>query len=191
MKCSQCPQEFEQKRPWQKWCSTACKSAHHRAEYDRRICEEWQNDNRFSLPGDGGKIKSIVSAERRRLERTETTLTPDIIQRAVAELFQVPLKAMLSASREPHLSTPRFVAMYLVRTELHLSQPESGRAFSRHHTTVLHAEREIALRMPLDAKLAARVHTLQRLLRAAATRPACCSECGRAISVISPVSAVG
>jgi hypothetical protein len=51
----------------------------------------------------------------------------------------------------------RQIAMYLTCRMTTLTLPQIGRAFSRHHTTVLHARVEVPKRMEADPKLAAMV----------------------------------
>ncbi|MBU4212747.1 MAG: chromosomal replication initiator protein DnaA [Verrucomicrobia bacterium] len=76
-----------------------------------------------------------------------------VIQRNVAEYFDIRLADMTSAHRSQSVALPRQVAMYLCRTLTTSSFPEIGMAFGKTHATVLHACRRVGQRMEKDTQL--------------------------------------
>lgn len=76
-----------------------------------------------------------------------------VIQRNVAEYFDIRLADMTSAHRSQSVALPRQVAMYLCRTLTTSSFPEIGTAFGKTHATVLHACRRVGQRIEKDAQL--------------------------------------
>ncbi|MFA5043988.1 MAG: chromosomal replication initiator protein DnaA [Kiritimatiellia bacterium] len=76
-----------------------------------------------------------------------------VIQRNVAEYFDIRLADMTSAHRSQSVALPRQVAMYLCRTLTTSSFPEIGMAFGKTHATVLHACRRVGQRIEKDAQL--------------------------------------
>ncbi|MCX5681195.1 MAG: chromosomal replication initiator protein DnaA [Candidatus Omnitrophica bacterium] len=87
---------------------------------------------------------------------TETTklLNVDMIQKAVANYYNISLFDLKSTRRNKNIVLPRQIAMYLSRQLTNLSLPEIGASFGgKDHTTVLHSckkmEREIPINEPL------------------------------------------
>jgi len=76
-----------------------------------------------------------------------------VIQRSVAEYFDIRLADMTSAHRSQSVALPRQVAMYLCRTLTTSSFPEIGMAFGKTHATVLHACRRVGQRIEKDTQL--------------------------------------
>ena len=62
------------------------------------------------------------------------------------------------------MTTPRQVAMYLMRRHCDLSYPEIGRRFGRHHTTALHSDRVIQDQLTENAGLRAAVVLIEKEL---------------------------
>ncbi len=87
-------------------------------------------------------LKDILHEEGRR------TITIDLIQRKVAEHFDVRVADMTSKRRPQNIAFPRQIAMYLARELTKSSLAEIGDAFGgRDHGTVLHAHRLVQERM--------------------------------------------
>jgi len=76
-----------------------------------------------------------------------------MIQRSVAEYFDIRLADMTSTHRSQSVSLPRQVAMYLCRTLTTSSFPEIGQAFGKTHATVLHACRRVGQRIEKETQL--------------------------------------
>lgn len=71
---------------------------------------------------------------------TQKKITVDLIQRKVAEYFDIRPSDMTAKRRTKNVVYPRHLAMFLSREMTSLSLPEIGEQFGgRDHTTVLHA----------------------------------------------------
>jgi chromosomal replication initiator protein len=76
-----------------------------------------------------------------------------IIERT-ARHFQIPMEDMLGPKRDKDIVVPRQVAMYMLRSELHLSFPKIARELGRKdHTTAIHSVDKIEKESRLDANL--------------------------------------
>jgi chromosomal replication initiator protein len=76
--------------------------------------------------------------------------------------------AILTRSRTAHVARARMVAMFLVRSVLHLSYPATGREFGgRDHTTVMSAVARIGDQLHRDAELRREVEELCAILSVA------------------------
>ena len=84
----------------------------------------------------------------------------DMIQKTVAEYFDIRRTDLSSKDRTRSIAVPRQIAMYLCRILTHASLPEIGRSFDKTHGTVLHACQEIKNRMTVDSSLRNNVRTL-------------------------------
>jgi chromosomal replication initiator protein len=101
------------------------------------------------------------------LDRTAADApTIDVIQKTVAEFFDVRISDMTSKRRMQTVVVPRQVAMYLSRALTSRSLPSIGDAFSKNHATVIHACRLIGERMRHDPSFQEMVATLRRRLGA-------------------------
>ena len=68
----------------------------------------------------------------------------EVIQKTVANYFQISIQELLSPRRSRSLARPRQIAMYLSKKYTSKSLPEIGRKFSnRDHTTVIHAVKKV------------------------------------------------
>lgn len=67
----------------------------------------------------------------------------DLVAEA-AGAFGVPMGAVLGPCREPWLTRPRYVAMWLIRECLGHSLQQIGDLFGRDHTSVIHGLRRVA-----------------------------------------------
>lgn len=81
-------------------------------------------------------------------------LNPDIIQRVVAQAFDVSVVDLKGEKRQKELVLPRHVSMYLSRELTQCSLPAIGKAFGgRDHSTILHACKRISLLLMEDSEL--------------------------------------
>ena len=93
-------------------------------------------------------LKDILHEESRR------SVTIDLIQRKVAEHFDVRVADMTSKRRPQNIAFPRQIAMYLARELTKSSLSEIGEAFGgRDHGTVLHAHRLVQERIRTEEKI--------------------------------------
>jgi len=106
-----------------------------------------------------GMLRDVLHEEARR------TATIDVIQKKVAEHFDIRLADMTSRRRPQNVAFPRQVAMYLSRTMTDKSLVEIGETFGgRDHGTVMHACRLIDERMAKDARLRQAISYLKESL---------------------------
>ncbi len=118
-----------------------------------------------SLTGKHLTLEALKYLLRDTLEQErEEDLTCDVIQRAVAEHFDVRVTDMSSKRRPRHIAAPRQVAMYLCRRMTQSSLPEIATAFGKTHATVLHACKAVNGRMDVDDDLRQNLHTITRKL---------------------------
>jgi chromosomal replication initiator protein len=76
-----------------------------------------------------------------------------IIERT-ARHFQVPMDDMLGPKRDKDIVVPRQIAMYMLRSELHLSFPKIARELGRKdHTTAIHSVEKIEKEQRADASM--------------------------------------
>lgn len=99
-------------------------------------------------------LDSLKYLLRDMLEKEkQKEITFDLIQRAVAEHYDIRIADMTSKQRPRVIAVPRQVAMYLCRRMTHSSLPDIANAFSKTHATVLHAYKTIDGRMDVDEEL--------------------------------------
>ena len=89
-----------------------------------------------------------------------------IIERC-AKHFQIPLEEMLGPKRDKDIVVPRQVAMYMLRSELHLSFPKIARELGRKdHTTAIHSVEKIEKEVAYDADIKDAVKEIRERLYA-------------------------
>jgi len=99
-------------------------------------------------------------------EKKYSELTPDAIQRAVAQEFGVEVEELRGKKRERDLVTARHVAMYLCRELTDLPLRGIGKAFGgRDHATVVGACNAVKASLGEDAVLRVSVQELAQHLR--------------------------
>jgi chromosomal replication initiator protein len=114
------------------------------------------NDSAIGTDAIEHLLKDILHEESRR------TVTIDLIQRKVAEHFDVRVADMTSKRRPQNIAFPRQIAMYLARELTKSSLAEIGEAFGgRDHGTVLHAHRLVQERMRNEEKIRGTVSFLE------------------------------
>lgn len=78
-------------------------------------------------------------------------LTPKQIVDKTAKHFQLDISDICSPRRDKHIVVPRQIAMYLLRSELHMSFPQIARELGRKdHTTAIHSVEKIEKSIKLD-----------------------------------------
>jgi chromosomal replication initiator protein len=78
-------------------------------------------------------------------------VTPKQIIQRVGQHFQVEIVDITSPKRDKHIVVPRQIAMYLLRSELHLSFPKIANELGRKdHTTAIHSVEKIEKAIKLD-----------------------------------------
>ena len=98
-------------------------------------------------------------------EEGRYTVSIEMIQKKVAEQFDIRFADMSSKRRPENIAFPRQIAMYLARHMTGSSLSTIGEAFGgRDHGTVLHAVRLVKDRMQVDSHVRQRVSHLERQL---------------------------
>jgi chromosomal replication initiator protein len=98
-------------------------------------------------------------------EEGRFTVSIEVIQKKVAEHFDIRLADMTSKRRPENIAFPRQIAMYFSRQLTDSSLNAIGEAFGgRDHGTVLHACRLVKNRMEVDANVRQVVHYLEKQL---------------------------
>jgi chromosomal replication initiator protein len=73
-------------------------------------------------------------------------VTIEIIQKYVADYYQLKLADLKSRNNSKSVAMPRQIAMYLCKNLTKASLPEIGRSFGgKHHSTVIHSIRKVDL----------------------------------------------
>jgi len=106
-----------------------------------------------------GLLREILHEEGRY------SVNIEVIQKKVAEHFDIRLADMTSKRRPENIAFPRQIAMYLSRQMTESSLNTIGEAYGgRDHGTVLHACRLVKDRMEVDANVRQVVHYLEKQL---------------------------
>lgn len=94
-------------------------------------------------------------------------VTPKQIIDKTARHFQIDVKEICSAKRDKHIVVPRQIAMYLLRSELHLSFPKiAGELGRKDHTTAIHSVEKIEKAIKLDYMVREQVAEIREKLYA-------------------------
>lgn len=106
-----------------------------------------------------GLLREVLHEEGRH------SVSIELIQKRVAEHFDIRLADMTSKRRPESIAFPRQIAMYLARQMTETSLTAIGEAFGgRDHGTVLHACRLVKDRMEVDANVRQVVSYLEKQL---------------------------
>ena len=90
----------------------------------------------------------------------------DIIQKVVAENYQVSVSDLKSKKRDKKYVFPRQVAIYIARELTEISYSELGNEFGgKDHSTIMHAYEKIAEGIKLDSSLEAKISLLIREIK--------------------------
>ena len=90
----------------------------------------------------------------------------DIIQKVVAENYQVSVSDLKSKKRDKKYVFPRQVAIFIARELTEISYSELGNEFGgKDHSTIMHAYEKIAEGIKLDSSLEAKVSLLIREIK--------------------------
>jgi len=100
------------------------------------------------------------------LKHEERAVTIDIIQKFVAEYYQLKLVELKSKNNSKSIALPRQVAMYLCKSLTSASLPEIGKSFGgKHHSTVIHSIRKVEELRKKDAVFNTLINTLTESFR--------------------------
>jgi chromosomal replication initiator protein len=97
-----------------------------------------------SLTGRDLSVPLAQEVLRDALRHEERVVTLDMIQKFVAEYYQLKLAELKSRNHSKSIAMPRQVAMYLCKSLTNASLPEIGKSFGgKHHSTVIHSIRKV------------------------------------------------
>jgi chromosomal replication initiator protein len=118
-------------------------------------------------PLSDGRVDDLPTLRRILSEGVRRTgqLPPETVLSTVTHHFNIRLSDLRSSARSPRVTTPRQIAMYLVRRHCGLSYPDIGLRFRRHHTTALHACRRIEHERDRNTGLHTTLSLLEKELR--------------------------
>jgi len=101
----------------------------------------------------------------------QTNITMDVIQRTVADYFNLSSQELKGKKRTKVIAFPRQLAMYIAREITEYSTTEVGLEFGgRDHTTVMHACQRIENRMRTDPTVEPTVQFLVRQIKEQGTK---------------------
>jgi len=101
-----------------------------------------------------------------RNSRPQHITSKQIIDRT-AKHFQIKVEEICGDKRDKHIVTPRQIAMYLLRSELHLSFPKiAGELGRKDHTTAIHSVEKIEKAIKLDFVIREQVASIREKLYA-------------------------
>ena len=84
-----------------------------------------------------------------------------------AKHFQLKIEEICGSQRDKHIVVPRQIAMYLLRSELHLSFPKiAGELGRKDHTTAIHSVEKIEKAIKLDYMIREQVNSIRERLYA-------------------------
>ena len=113
---------------------------------------------------DVGTAEGLLGNVRRT--RPQHVTSRQIIDKT-AKYFSLSSAEICSAQRDKHIVTPRQIAMYLLRSELHLSFPKIANELGRKdHTTAIHSVEKIEKSIKLDFTVREQVAEIRERLYA-------------------------
>ncbi|WP_105619214.1 chromosomal replication initiator protein DnaA [Vallitalea okinawensis] len=109
------------------------------------------------LVGPGRKIDLELAMEALKdfmFNDAHKAITVDLIQKVVAERYNLKSEDLTSKKRTRNIAFPRQIAMYLCRQLTELSLPQIGKEFGgRDHTTIIHGNEKITTDMKDNVEL--------------------------------------
>jgi chromosomal replication initiator protein len=97
-----------------------------------------------SLKGQEITLPLAQEVLRNILQNDDRAVTIEIIQKFVADYYQLKLAELKSRNNSKSVAMPRQIAMYLCKSLTSASLPEIGKSFGgKHHSTVIHSIRKI------------------------------------------------
>ena len=97
-----------------------------------------------SLTGQEMSLPLAQEVLKNILDHDEKAITIEVIQKFVADYYNLKLVDLKSRNNSKSVAMPRQIAMYLCKSLTHASLPEIGRSFGgKHHSTVIHSIRKV------------------------------------------------
>ena len=110
----------------------------------------------------------VVKSQLRDLLTTSSAenITLDVIQKVVADNYQISVADLKGKKRDKKFAVPRQVAFYIAREITEFSYMEIGNAFGgRDHTTIMHGCDKIADQIKIDSITEAKIDLLKREIK--------------------------
>jgi len=115
------------------------------------------------LEPDATIVSSLLNASKTRPRHLSSK---QVIER-ISKHFQISMEDLLGPKRDKDIVVPRQVAMYMLRSELHLSFPKIARELGRKdHTTAIHSVDKIEQELSFDAVMRQHVSEIKERLYA-------------------------
>jgi chromosomal replication initiator protein len=119
-----------------------------------------------SLTGREINLPLAQDVLRNVLQPDDRAVTIEVIQKFVADYFQLKLADLKSRNNSKSVALPRQVAMYLCKGLTNASLPEIGKSFGgKHHSTVIHSIRKIEEMRKRDGDFNTLINNLSESLR--------------------------
>ena len=119
-----------------------------------------------SLTGREISLSLAQDVLRNILQHDDRAVTIEVIQKFVADYYQLKLTELKSRNNSKSVAMPRQIAMYLCKQLTNASLPEIGRSFGgKHHSTVIHSIRKIDELRKRDGDFNTLLNTLGESLR--------------------------
>jgi chromosomal replication initiator protein len=119
-----------------------------------------------SLTGREISLPLAQDVLRNVLQHDDRAVTIEIIQKYVAEYYQLKLSELKSRNNSKSIAMPRQIAMYLCKHLTSASLPEIGRSFGgKHHSTVIHSIRKVEEMRQGDAGFNSLINTFLESFR--------------------------
>ena len=105
-----------------------------------------------SLTGRQISLSLAQDVLRNILDRDDSKVTIEIIQKHVANFYSLKLSELKSRNNARSVSQPRQIAMYICKSLTNASLPQIGKSFGgKHHSTVIHSIRKVEANRKTDA----------------------------------------
>ncbi len=99
------------------------------------------------------------------LKRQHTAVSPDLIQKKVAEYYNVKISDLSSSKRSRIYLKPRQVAIYITHCLTGLSYHEIGRLFGgRDHSTIMHSVKKVKLDIIKDKAIDTEINLIIKII---------------------------
>jgi chromosomal replication initiator protein len=119
-----------------------------------------------SLTGREISLPLAQEVLRNVLQHDDRAVTIEVIQKFVADFYQLKLVELKSRNNSKSVAMPRQIAMYLCKALTNASLPEIGKSFGgKHHSTVIHSIRKIEALRKSDGDFNTLINNLSESLR--------------------------
>ena len=116
-----------------------------------------------NMQPDMSLARSVIGANRTRPKH----ITPKQVVEKTAKHYHIGVDDLLGPKRDKDIVVPRQVAMYMLRSELHLSFPKIAKELGRKdHTTAIHSVEKIEKESALDQEIKEAISTIKEKLYA-------------------------